>query len=384
MPHPPEVAELILRGLLPLDMRETVSGDLLEEYRESRVPAVGEFRADLWYWRQVGGMWLRAYWWLVVSAVLLHVVHDVFDTFRAPSGASYLDGLPALVLAVLSPLGLVGLVGLATVYGSWRAERWQGGFVAALGVSVIVWLFMAAWGNATFHSFAKVQQANPYWVQAWQWSIHRTGMPPHASEETFQQWMYWDGVGALIVAGIVLLVTSFVFGGIGALVGEIIFPPAGPRGRRIISRVLLGLGAALLVLIGLLGPRAVPPAEVALWAATGGPPLDFDAPHDGQVIAHMDLMRGLPPDIARIRVSESATGATVWDVKPARALRVCWNGCWNLTLRAGPNPASFAAGRQQFHASVPKAPTFVLTRGTAYLFEVWDSEGRVQRHGFTL
>jgi hypothetical protein len=123
---------------------------------------------------------------------------------------------------------------------------------------------------------------------------------------------------------------------------------------------------------------------VALWAATGGPPLAFDAPHDGQVVAHMDLMRGLPPDIARIRISEFATGATVWDVKPARALRVCWNGCWNLTLRAGPNPASFAAGRQQFTASVPKAPTFVLTRGTAYLFEVWDSEGRVQRHGFTL
>ena len=104
MPHPPEVAELILRGLLPLDMRETVSGDLLEEYRESRVPAVGEFRADLWYWRQVGGMWLRAYWWLVVSAVLLLVVSDVFNTFRAPSGASYLDGLPRLVGAVLSPL----------------------------------------------------------------------------------------------------------------------------------------------------------------------------------------------------------------------------------------------------------------------------------------
>jgi len=136
--------------------------------------------------------------------------------------------------------------------------------------------------------------------------------------------------------------------------------------------------------IRLLGPRAVPPAEVALWAATGGPPLDFDAPHDGQVIAHMDLMRGLPPDIARIRISESATGATVWDVKPARALRVCWNGCWNLTPRAGPNPASFAAGRQQFNASVPKVPTFSLARGTAYLFEVWDSRGRVQRHGFTL
>src|SRR5262249_40278952 len=190
---PPHVAELILRGLLPLDMGETVSGDLLEEYRESRVPAVGEFRADLWYWRQVGGMWLRAYWWLVASAVLLHVVHDVFDTFRAPSGASYVDCLPALVYAVLSRLGLGALVGVATAYGSWRAERWQGGFVAVLGVSVIGWLFMAAWGIATFHPFAKVQQANPYWVQAWQSSM---------SEETFQHWMYWDGVGGLIMAGI--------------------------------------------------------------------------------------------------------------------------------------------------------------------------------------
>jgi hypothetical protein len=384
MPNPPGVAELILRGLLPLGMHETVSGDLLEEYRESRVPAVGEFRADLWYWRQVGGMWLRAYWWLVASAVLLHVVHDVFDTFRAPSGASALDGLPTVVYAVLSPVGLVGLVGLATAYGSWRAGRWQGGFVAALGVTVIAWVFMAAWGSATLHPFAKVQQANPYWIQAWQSSIHRAGLSPHASEETFQHWMYWDGVGTRVIGGIALLVASFVFGGIGALVGEVIVPPAGPRGRQIMRRVLLGLAAAPLVLIGLTGPRPVPPAEVALWAATGGPPLDFDAPHDGQVTAHMDLMRGLPPDIARIRISELATGATVWDAKPTPALRVCWNGCWNLTLRAGPNPASFAAGRQHFKASVPKTPTFLLTRGTAYLFEVWDSKGRVQRHGFTL
>jgi hypothetical protein len=158
----------------------------------------------------------------------------------------------------------------------------------------------------------------------------------------------------------------------------------GSKTAAVVKTGLLWLGIALLVSLGLLGPRVVPLAQVALWYVTGGPPLDFDAPHDGQVIAHMDLMRGLPPDIARIRISEFATGATVWDVKPAPALRVCWNGCWNLTLRAGPNPASFAAGRQRFTASVPKAPTFVLTRGTAYLFEVWDSEGRVQRNRFTL
>jgi hypothetical protein len=165
MPHPPEVAELILRALLPLDMRETVSGDLLEEYRESRVPAVGEFRADLWYWRQVGGMWLRAYWWLVVSVVLLLVVSDMFNTFRAPSGASYLDGLPRLVDAVISPLvGVVGLLGLATAYGSWRTQRWQGGFVAALG-SLDRVVVHGGLGERDVPLVAQVQQANPYWVQ---------------------------------------------------------------------------------------------------------------------------------------------------------------------------------------------------------------------------
>ena len=222
MANPPKVAQVILHALLPADARESVAGDLLEEYRESRVPAAGELRADLWYWRQVGGMWLRAYWWLAVPVVLLLAVSDVFNTFRAPSGASYLDGLPKIVPAVMSPLGVIGFLGLATAYGSWRTQRWQGGFVAALGVSVLVWLFGAAWSTATVYPFAQVQQVNPYWIHAWQWSIHRGGLGPNASEETFLHWMYWDGVGALIIAGIVLLVTSFVWGGIGALLGEII------------------------------------------------------------------------------------------------------------------------------------------------------------------
>ena len=147
---------------------------------------------------------------------------------------------------------------------------------------------------------------------------------------------------------------------------------------------LLWLGLARLVSIGLLGP-SVPLAQAALWYVTGGgPPLDFDAPHNGQVVAHIDLLGKLPPDIARIRVSEVTTGATVWDVKPTMARSECWNGCWNLTLRAGSNPASFAAGHQEFNASVPQGPSFSLTRGTAYLFEVWDSKGRVERDRFTL
>src|SRR4029077_9245914 len=65
MSNPPAVPHALLLLLLPANGRETVSGDLLEEYAEARVPALGRLRADLWYWRQVGGLWCRAYWWLV-------------------------------------------------------------------------------------------------------------------------------------------------------------------------------------------------------------------------------------------------------------------------------------------------------------------------------
>jgi hypothetical protein len=122
----------------------------------------------------------------------------------------------------------------------------------------------------------------------------------------------------------------------------------------------------------------------SVWGFVGPPPLYFRFPHNGEVVAHVDHLGRWPPDIARIRVSEAATGVTVWDVKPATARSECWSGCWSVTLRAGSNPASFAAGHQQFSASLPQPPSFSLTRGTAYLFEVWDSKGRLKRDRFTL
>jgi len=50
---PPAWAEAVLRALLDSRNRETVSGDLLEEYREVVVPTSGVVRARVWYLRQV-------------------------------------------------------------------------------------------------------------------------------------------------------------------------------------------------------------------------------------------------------------------------------------------------------------------------------------------
>jgi len=51
--NPPRWAEFLLQLVVRARDRETISGDLLEEYRESVLPAEGPFRAGLWYWGQV-------------------------------------------------------------------------------------------------------------------------------------------------------------------------------------------------------------------------------------------------------------------------------------------------------------------------------------------
>src|SRR4051812_22895006 len=152
----------------------------------------------------------------------------------------------------------------------------------------------------------------------------------------------------------------------------------------IVKKGLLWLGSALLVAIGLLGPRAVPLGHVALWYVTGGPPLDFDAPHDGQVIAHIDVLGRIPPDISRLRITNTADGTVVWDARPLSNRSECWNNCWNLKFQVGANESSFLAGDQAFAAQVPQEPTFSLAQGTLYLFEAWDGKGRVKSERFRL
>lgn len=50
---PPRWADLALRLLLPARDRDSVTGDLLEEYREGILPTRGRVRAHLWYLRQM-------------------------------------------------------------------------------------------------------------------------------------------------------------------------------------------------------------------------------------------------------------------------------------------------------------------------------------------
>jgi hypothetical protein len=63
--------ERLLRVLLKPADRDTITGDLLEEYREAVLPARGQVRARLWYGRQVVSFLAQApALWLVLGCAL--------------------------------------------------------------------------------------------------------------------------------------------------------------------------------------------------------------------------------------------------------------------------------------------------------------------------
>ena len=69
-PAPPEWAERVLQAFLSSHAFESVSGDLLEEYRDTVFPARGRRGADSWYVSQViGYAWPSAGVWATLFAV---------------------------------------------------------------------------------------------------------------------------------------------------------------------------------------------------------------------------------------------------------------------------------------------------------------------------
>jgi len=222
MPNPPKLAQSLLHLLLPVETRESVVGDVLEEYRDSRVPSVGPFRANLWYWKQVFGFWLRAYGAFVVPVFGLFVLRDVLSVFRSPSGVPYFDVEFLFAVVTLSPCVFL----LAAAYGSWRTRRCTGGIVAALGTFIAAWLLITAWWNTTMYPFALIQQSDPYWIHAWQSSIHGThALPllwfnPATPGESFLRWALRENVAAQIFTGATMLGVAIVGAGIGSLLGR--------------------------------------------------------------------------------------------------------------------------------------------------------------------
>jgi hypothetical protein len=129
--HPPRWAESRLRLLLKPDDRDSVSGDLLEEYRESKRPANGRRRANIWYIGQVANVaWREAAWFGLVAGAALGS-RFVLDALVPLRPTDY--GLRAAVLS-WSLLAIFSLAGLRT---AWRTGHVRAAVLVAMTASVI-------------------------------------------------------------------------------------------------------------------------------------------------------------------------------------------------------------------------------------------------------
>ena len=124
IPAPPDWAERVLQAFLPSRAFESVSGDLLEEYRETIFPARGQRGADRWYLSQVMVYaWRSAGVWATLFAASF-LVRTAID-WRLPTTDFHLRSTVSTSLAF-------GIFLLAGFWAGWRSGSVRGAAIVGL------------------------------------------------------------------------------------------------------------------------------------------------------------------------------------------------------------------------------------------------------------
>ena len=129
---PPLWAEQLLRLLLHPRDRESVPGDLLEEYRETIIPTLGR-KANAWYLRQVAWYLLRATLAPGLLIGMTLVIRYLFDTL-AP--VPYSVGVVHLRSRIMSH-ALMAILAFASGSSAWRTTQVRTGMVIAIGSGIV-------------------------------------------------------------------------------------------------------------------------------------------------------------------------------------------------------------------------------------------------------
>jgi hypothetical protein len=143
---PPRLVEAIFRLLLAPHDRESVSGDLLEEYRDSIYPARGRRRADLWFTRQVAAfIWHSNQLWaaLLGGAFIARTALD----WLVPTVDFHSRSAVSTVLSV-------GILLCAGFLAGWRSGSPWAGIIAGMATTLIAAIvsgFGAVWLLILYH-----------------------------------------------------------------------------------------------------------------------------------------------------------------------------------------------------------------------------------------
>jgi hypothetical protein len=126
---PPAWAETILRAVLRRGDSASVSGDLLEEYRETVYPARGRHAADRWYVTQVCGFAIRGVglWGALLGVAV--VARTALDWFVPTHDFS--------VRSAVSTYVALGLLLATGFWSAWRSGSMRSGALSAVLVAAI-------------------------------------------------------------------------------------------------------------------------------------------------------------------------------------------------------------------------------------------------------
>ncbi len=212
--RPPRWAEGLLEAMLTRRDRDTIPGDLLEEYREVILPARGRLRANLWYLRQVvslvNGLTLG------IAIGLVFGAWNVIGTMIAP----LLEDGPVAVASFYGPMfALWALTG-------WTAVRRTGDFTRATKSGAIV-------GGTTFVVFyaALLLRINLFldvikYRDDWQNMVASFPASGFESFRAYVNYVYITGSPVAIVIATLIGAACGLVGGLGASL-------TAQRGRRI-------------------------------------------------------------------------------------------------------------------------------------------------------
>jgi hypothetical protein len=145
---PPRWIERILRAMLKKRDRDTISGDLLEEYREDIFPAKGRIRADLWYLWQTLSLIEGANFGLLLGSAF-----SAFTTAKlmiAPLRSDRPIEVASLFGVILLLLSLSGF--LACHRGGNLFDAMKAGTVAGLVTAVVSSLIYVVQLNLFFNT----------------------------------------------------------------------------------------------------------------------------------------------------------------------------------------------------------------------------------------
>src|SRR5258706_2749083 len=131
--QPPPWADALLRTVLSVDARDSVSGDLLEEYRDGILPTRGRGAADRWYVRQVTGyLWRSTRWWALAFAGAF-VARTSLDALVPTTDFS--------TRSFVSTACGVALLASGACWVSWRCRSIRAGVIAAVVTSLLAAVF---------------------------------------------------------------------------------------------------------------------------------------------------------------------------------------------------------------------------------------------------